>query len=276
MQKNVSSSREVAFAPQQRHAYGWFQTTQQVQALCIAHAVATEPADKDALLKAMILEADYGLGRNPLNMVQMTGLGSRHCGRHLHHRPQRRHARRASRPHALHERRRLGQGATWPTRKWYANKGYPTWKEWPHGEALWHAPYCYSNNEFTPQQTMRGKMACWGICTHWAIIEWTHRLSQSAFILILRHPDFGLFVIWHLCGVDHSIAPNQIQMCGIEDVFESFPSSATNCTRHKATFFGIKAISKTAAHAAPTKFVNWAIGQIVSFRGGRAKRQSEL
>ena len=26
----------------------------------------------------MILEADYGLGRNPLNMVQMTGLGSRH------------------------------------------------------------------------------------------------------------------------------------------------------------------------------------------------------
>lgn len=46
--------------------------------------------------------------------------------------------------------------------KWYANKGYPTWDQWPHGEALWPAPYCYANNEFTPQQTMLGKMALLG------------------------------------------------------------------------------------------------------------------
>ena len=42
--------------------------------------------------------------------------------------------------------------------QYYASKGYPAWKEWPHGEALWNAPYCYANNEFTPQQSMRGKM----------------------------------------------------------------------------------------------------------------------
>jgi len=42
--------------------------------------------------------------------------------------------------------------------QYYAAKGYPAWRDWPHGEALWPAPYCYSNNEFTPQQSMRGKM----------------------------------------------------------------------------------------------------------------------
>ena len=39
-----------------------------------------------------------------------------------------------------------------------ASKGYPAWKDWPHGEALWRARYCFANNEFTPQQSMRGKM----------------------------------------------------------------------------------------------------------------------
>jgi len=42
--------------------------------------------------------------------------------------------------------------------QYYASKGYPAWNEWPYGEALWNAPYCYANNEFTPQQSMRGKM----------------------------------------------------------------------------------------------------------------------
>jgi hypothetical protein len=49
-----------------------------VHPLCIAHAISDIPAEKEKLLRAMILEADYSLGRNPMNMVQMTGLGSRH------------------------------------------------------------------------------------------------------------------------------------------------------------------------------------------------------
>ncbi len=109
----------------------------------------------------MILESDYSLGRNPLNMVQMTGLGSRHVddiyttgrndgtpGVHPGHTPY-----MNSEP--------WGQGFM-ADPNWYANKGYPTWDQWPHGEALWPAPYCYANNEFTPQQTMRGKMALLG------------------------------------------------------------------------------------------------------------------
>ena len=46
--------------------------------------------------------------------------------------------------------------------KWYARRGYPAWEHWPHGEALWSVRFCYANNEFTPQQTMRGKTALLG------------------------------------------------------------------------------------------------------------------
>ena len=35
------------------------------------------PPTRKPCCRALILEADYGLGRNPMNMVQMTGLGSR-------------------------------------------------------------------------------------------------------------------------------------------------------------------------------------------------------
>lgn len=138
--------------------YGWFQTRQEVQRLCIAHAVATDdPAQKSALLRGMLLEADYGLGRNPMNMVQMTGLGSRHAediytsgrndgvpGVHPGHTP-------------YMNAEPWGQGFMFDP-KWYAARGYPAWEKWPHGEALWRARYCFANNEFTPQQTMRGKM----------------------------------------------------------------------------------------------------------------------
>jgi endoglucanase len=161
MQKNVSNSDKWPSRRSSDTLYGWFQTTQAVQAMCIAHAVATDQVDKDKLLRAMILESDYGLGRNPMNMVQMTGLGSRHVddiyttgrndgtpGVHPGHTPY-----MNSEP--------WGKGFM-ADPKWYANKGYPTWDKWPQGEALWPAPYCYSNNEFTPQQTMRGKMALLG------------------------------------------------------------------------------------------------------------------
>lgn len=142
-------------------AYGWFQTTQALNALIISHAICDDPAEKKKMAEAMALEADWGLGRNPMNMVQMTGLGSRHAddiytsgrndgtpGVHPGHTPY------------------MNANAWGPgfmaDPQWYASKGYPSWDKWPHGEALWRARYCYSNNEFTPQQSMRGKMALLG------------------------------------------------------------------------------------------------------------------
>jgi hypothetical protein len=155
--KNLGPSEKRPSRRSSDDAYGWFQTVEEVQRVCVAHAAATDPADKQAMLRALILEADYGLGRNPLNMTQMTGLGARHpeeiytSGRndgipdvHPGHTPY------------------MNANAWSPgfmgDPQWYASRGYPAWSEWPHGEALWRARYCYSNNEFTPQQTMRGKM----------------------------------------------------------------------------------------------------------------------
>lgn len=163
--KNVSGTKNWPSRRSSNPDYGWFQATQEVQLLTIAHAAATDQADKDAFLKAMILETDYGLGRNAMNIVHMTGLGSRHVdniyttgrndgspGVHPGHTPY-----MNAEPWGNDS-----AGAHMSNPRWYAVKGYPEWNQWPHAEALWPARYCYSNNEFTPQQTMRGKMAVLG------------------------------------------------------------------------------------------------------------------
>lgn len=157
LRKNVAHTDEWPTRRSADPAYGWFQTTTEVQRLCLAHAVSDDAATRQLCLRAMLLEADYGLGRNPLNMVLMTGLGDRHPERiyttgrndgvpgvHPGHTP-------------YMNAEPWGRGFMADPR-WYSSKGYPEWARWPHGEALWNTPYCYSNNEFTPQQTMRGKM----------------------------------------------------------------------------------------------------------------------
>ena len=159
--KNVANSQSWPSRRSSNNAYGWFQSTEEVQTACVAHAISGEGPEKEALLKALVLEADWGLGRNPMNMVQMTGLGSR-CveqmfttgrndgvpGVHPGHTP-------------YMNADAWGSGYMFDP-QYYAAKGYPAWKEWPHGEALWPAPYCFANNEFTPQQSMRGKMCLLG------------------------------------------------------------------------------------------------------------------
>ena len=157
MRKNVANSQRWPSRRSSNNAYGWFQSTQEVQTVCVAHAISTDASEREALLRALVLEADWGLGRNPMNMVQMTGLGSR-CpqqifttgrndgvpGVHPGHTP-------------YMNANAWGRGYMFDP-QYYAQRGYPAWKLWPHGEALWDAPYCFSNNEFTPQQSMRGKM----------------------------------------------------------------------------------------------------------------------
>jgi hypothetical protein len=165
MEKNVKPSAQRPTRRSSDAAHGWFQTIQMVHPTVISHALSTDPAEKEQLLKALILEADYGLGRNPMNMVQMTGLGSRHAediytsgrndgtpGVHPGHTPF-----MNAEPWSTEL-----DGAYMHNPRWYADKGYPAWDKWPHGEALWPARYGYSNNEFTPQQTMRGKMLLLG------------------------------------------------------------------------------------------------------------------
>jgi endoglucanase len=161
LQKNVAPSERRPSRRSSNEAYGWFQATEMVQPLCIAHAVSTDAAERNVLLKAMLLEADYGLGRNTLNMVEMTGLGSR-CVQSMFA-PGRRDGVPGVDPGLTPYMNADAWGRGYMADpQWYASKGYPTWDKWPQAEALWDVRYCYSNNEFTPQQTMRGKTALLG------------------------------------------------------------------------------------------------------------------
>ena len=140
----------------------YWQTAQNLHCVMISHALSEDEVEKQRLLRAMILEADWGLGRNPGNIVEMTGLGSRsimNCftsgwndgtpGVHPGHTPYNNMdpwgKNNGSNPH------------------WFAERGYPKWIEgWPHQEAHFNCRYTWTNSEFTPRETMRGKMALYG------------------------------------------------------------------------------------------------------------------
>lgn len=137
-----------------------WQTVQNLHAVCIAHKVCEVPDERAMLEKAMLLEADWSLGRNPSNIVEMTGLGSRcvvNCFTT---------GRNDGSP-GLHP----GHTPYWNIEPWsydhnggnpqfFVQKCYPDWVMggWPHHEAHFDNRYSWCNAEFTPQQTMRGKM----------------------------------------------------------------------------------------------------------------------
>jgi hypothetical protein len=130
--------------------------------------VADDSADKDLFRNALALEAGWGLGRNPLNMIQMTtaftpleskrsvteaytsGRDDGFAGVHPGHTPYMNLNDWAGmvmgRPSAL-----------------YSNS-YPAdvTSTWPIGETCYPSRWVWAHSEFTPRQTMRGKMALYG------------------------------------------------------------------------------------------------------------------
>jgi hypothetical protein len=142
-----------------------WQTAQNVQRILIAHHVCDDPKIRRQLEEAMLLEASWGLGRNPSNMIEMTGLGPRcvvNCyttgrndgtpGLHPGHTP-----------YWNLEPWDIGEPGADPT--WFTKQCYPPWDSgWPHQEGHFDNRYSYANAEFTPQQTMRGKMALLAYC----------------------------------------------------------------------------------------------------------------
>jgi endoglucanase len=143
---------------------GYFHTIQNVHHALIAHAVATSPADRALFRKALELEADWGLGRNPTNLIQMTtaatSLASKRSvegaytsgrddgtpGLHPGHTP-------------YMNMDDWAPGMVMGRPSWMSDKGYPSFAQWPKVEGYFNSRYVWSNGEFTPQQTMRGKMA---------------------------------------------------------------------------------------------------------------------
>lgn len=141
----------------------YWQTPHNLQIVVLAHAVSDNADDKMLFEKAMLLEADWGLGRNPSNTVEMTGLGERHIincytsgrndgtpGLHPGQTP-------------YHNLDNWGGTNNGSHPEWFTQRCYPEWESgWPHQEAFFNTRYCWASSEFTPRQTMRGKMALYG------------------------------------------------------------------------------------------------------------------
>ncbi len=152
-----------------RGSAAFWRTAQNMDRSIIAHAVADAPADLDHFRKALALEADWGLGRNPLNLIEMTtattpleskrsfeevytsGRNDGVAGVHPGHTPYLNLSDWApgmvmGRPSALYE------------------NSYPTNvpDNWPRGESAFSSRWVWAHTEFTPRQTMRGKMALYG------------------------------------------------------------------------------------------------------------------
>ncbi|MBD3422277.1 MAG: glycosyl hydrolase family 5 [Chitinivibrionales bacterium] len=148
---------------------GYFRTIHHVHRTMIAHAITDDASEKELFRKAMELEADYGLGRNPLNMIQMTTATTPLAGKR-------------SVQGAYTSGRNDGSPGLHPGHTPYMNlddwfcgmtmgcpsrlheKSYPTnfKNTWPIGEGYFNTRYVWAHNEFTPQQTMRGKTALYG------------------------------------------------------------------------------------------------------------------
>ncbi|MBQ8808828.1 MAG: glycoside hydrolase family 9 protein [Bacteroidales bacterium] len=137
-----------------------WQTSENLQMVLLAHYVADTDQRRGQLEQAMYIEAGWGLGRNPSNTVEMTGLGERHiidCYTTGHN-----DGVPGSHP---------GQTPFNGTETWSPGNGgdariilgrcYPDWYTggWPHQESFFNIRYMWVNGEFTPRETMRGKMA---------------------------------------------------------------------------------------------------------------------
>ncbi|MBR4688043.1 MAG: glycoside hydrolase family 9 protein, partial [Bacteroidales bacterium] len=138
-----------------------WQVSENLQLVMLAHYLSTDPAQRLDLEQAMYDEAGWGLGRNPSNTVEMTGLGERHitdC-----YTTGRNDGVPGSHP---------GQTPFNGTETWSPghNGGdarvilaycYPDWNTggWPRQESFFNQRYFWVNGEFTPRETMRGKMA---------------------------------------------------------------------------------------------------------------------
>lgn len=140
-----------------------WQVSENLQLVMMAHYISTNAARRKQLEQAMYMEASWGLGRNPSNTVEMTGLGERHiidC-----YTTGRNDGVPGSHP---------GQTPFNGTETWSPGNGgdariilkhcYPDWYTggWPHQESFFNIRYMWVNAEFTPRETMRGKMALMG------------------------------------------------------------------------------------------------------------------
>lgn len=142
---------------------GMVQTSNEMSLVAIAHRISQDPDEKSLFEKGMYAEAEWTLGRNPLGLVQMTGLGDRSITQTFA--PGRRDGYPNVTPGWTPYMCRDG----WNNQdeihycEFYTNRNYPKDKEkWPWGEHFWNSRYSVPNSEATPQQTFRQKIVLYG------------------------------------------------------------------------------------------------------------------
>ncbi|MDR1556413.1 MAG: glycoside hydrolase family 9 protein [Tannerellaceae bacterium] len=170
-QAHQKEADNILIRPSRRgtdNAPGYNHTAQHMHRTMLAHAITEDLAEKDFFLKALVSEADWGLGRNPLNLIQMTTatttLGNKKSvvniyttgrndgspGMHPGHTP-------------YMNIDNWAPGMIMGRPSWMYNQSHPAdVRLWPRGELYFETRYVWTHSEFTPQQTMRGKMALYG------------------------------------------------------------------------------------------------------------------
>ena len=138
-------------------------TSSEVSLVAIAHRVSDNANDRKFFERGLYSEAEWTLGRNPLGLVQMTGLSER-CYTQTFA-PGRRDGYPGVTPGWTPYMMRDGwmRGNDIHGCEWYTNKIYPSDKYiWPSGEHFWNSRYCVPNSENTPQQAFRQKILLYG------------------------------------------------------------------------------------------------------------------
>ena len=141
-----------------------WQVSQNLQLVMLAHYITKDKGRKKELEHVMYTEASWALGRNPGNIVEMTGLGERHITDCYTT------GRNDGAPESHPGQTPFNGTETWSPGH---NGGdarvilkycYPDWNDggWPRQESFFNQRYFWVNGEFTPRETMRGKMALLG------------------------------------------------------------------------------------------------------------------
>ena len=143
---------------------GMAQTSNEISLVAIAHKISNNEDEKKYFEKGLYAEAEWTLGRNPLGLVQMTGLGDRCITQTFA--PGRRDGYPGVTPGWTPYMCRDG----WMKGEdnihgcdWYTSRNFPSDKTiWPQGEHFWNSRYCVPNSESTPQQNFRQKIVLYG------------------------------------------------------------------------------------------------------------------
>ena len=141
-----------------------WQVSQNLQLVMLAHYIADTKTRKKELEHVMYTEAGWALGRNPGNIVEMTGLGERHITDCYST------GRNDGEPETHPGQTPFNGTETWSPghnggdARILTNRMYPSWNDggWPRQESYFNQRYFWVNGEFTPRETMRGKMALLG------------------------------------------------------------------------------------------------------------------